>query len=86
MTPGKPFTEMTPREYDAFIVEHMMQGWVPLRDYLRHFKGESANGVQTRVSRGYWKLGVQYATPKGGGPWVNLVAVRDWIAGGAQEE
>lgn len=54
--------------------------WVPIDDYLALHKGESAEAVKTRRSKGIWRDGVESKYLKGAGLWVNLIAVNEWAA------
>lgn len=54
--------------------------WVPLETYLALYKGETEKAVYNRRSNGTWKDGVDSKVVKGGGLWVNLVAVNRWVA------
>jgi hypothetical protein len=70
---------MTEDEFIDHCLANMMNGWVPLRVYLRMYPTETEGKVHTRVKRGVWTRRVHYAAPKGGSPWVNLPKVREWI-------
>lgn len=78
-------SQMTDLEYSAWVTERMMGGWVPLRDYLRHYPGETQAKVDTRIARGIWLRGVHYSVPKGSRAWINLLAIRKWIEDGGPE-
>lgn len=69
---------------DEFIVKclsDMMQGWIPLKTYLRMYPDENKATIETRVYRGTWKRRVHYFAPKGGTAWVNLPAIHAWVSG-----
>lgn len=73
-------------EFIAKCLSDMMQGWIPLKTYLRMFPDEDKRAVEGRVSRNVWKRRVHYFAPKGGTAWVNLPAIRDWASGVNQED
>jgi hypothetical protein len=53
--------------------------WIPAERYAELY-GESVDAVKTRKSKGIWRDGVECSTLKGGGLWVNLIAVNAWAA------
>lgn len=73
-------------EFIAKCLADMMQGWIPLKTYLRMFPDEDKRAIEGRVARGHWKRRVHYFAPKGGTAWVNLPAIREWAAGIREED
>lgn len=53
--------------------------WVPLDCYLANYQ-DTKRAVYSRRSRGDWKDGVHSKIIKGGGLWINLLAVNEWAA------
>lgn len=53
--------------------------WVPLDCYLRLYT-DTKRAVYSRRSRGDWKDGIHSKIIKGGGLWINLLAVNEWAA------
>lgn len=53
--------------------------WVPLATYLREYS-DTPQAVYTRRSKGIWKDGIHSKFVRGGGIWINLVAVNTWVA------
>lgn len=78
----KTFDEMTNDEYRRWVVEYMMQGWIPLRMYFRLYPTETQQAVDSRLVKKQWLRGVHHSVPVGGSPWVNLIAIREWVAAG----
>lgn len=54
--------------------------WVPLETYLANYPGESKEAIYSRRSKTLWKDGIHSKFVKGGGLWINLVAVNAWVA------
>ena len=50
---------------------------VPVRKYMELY-GETRNTIEVRIKRGYWRKGIEYGVPKGGGLWISLKAVNEW--------
>lgn len=50
---------------------------VPVRRYMELYR-ESKNTIDMRIKRGYWRKGIEYGVPKGGGLWISLKAVNEW--------
>ena len=70
---------MSNTEFFDYTINHMMEGWVPLRTYLAVFQGETRSSVSSRIARGSWTRGVEFNVPKGGSMWINLRKVRLWV-------
>lgn len=82
----KTIAEMTNDEFMKHVVEDCLQGWIPLKTYLRLFGPEETKvAVESRIRRGFWKKGVQFHTPKGTYMWVNLHAIREWVTASLPE-
>lgn len=60
-------------------------GALPLKRWCE-ITGENVNAVHQRIYRKVWKDGVHVTKAEGGGWWVQLAAVRDWIAGATPAE
>ena len=73
--------KMTNDEFHTFVLEQMMQGWMPLKTYMRYFPSETKLAIEARLARGVWERGVHYTTPPRGAPWVNIIAIRKWVTG-----
>jgi hypothetical protein len=74
----KLIRQMTNEEFEGFVVNDMLQGWIPLKAYQRYFPNETNNAINTRINRGFWQRGVHFNHPKGGGMWVCLKAIHLW--------
>lgn len=81
MTAVKPVSQMTNEEFLRYVVEDCLDGWVPLKTYLRLFPEETKVAVESRIKRRYWQRYVHYNTPEGSNTWVNLKAIRQWVLG-----
>lgn len=75
----KPISEMSNDEFNDFVMNSMMAGWIPLKMYLKIYPTETKLAIETRLNRKVWKHGVHYKVPSRGHPWVNLHAIRAWI-------
>ena len=71
----------TDEEFIVRALSDMMEGWVPLKLYLRMYPDETKRAVEHRVRRGYWTPRVEYFCPKGGTAWVNIPAIKRWVSG-----
>ena len=76
--------EMTDDEFREFVVNQMLQGWIPVKMYLKMFPTETLSGIDTRVARKHWVQGVHYNSPPGSTAWVNLIKIREWASGQEQ--
>jgi len=79
-----PNTALTEEEFIDHCLSNMMGGWVPVSRYLKLYPEDSQGRIHSRVKQGGWVRGVHYSAPRGGFPWVNLPAIREWIAKGEQ--
>lgn len=75
----KPISEMTNDEFYEFVINQQMQGWIPLKMYLRLFPVETKVAITQRLRRNHWQRGTHYNVPPGGEAWVNLTAIREWV-------
>lgn len=71
--------DLTNDEFHTFVMNEMMEGWIPLRTYLKYYPTETKIGIETRLKRGVWQRGIHYKIPSRGSPWVNLKAIVQWI-------
>lgn len=78
----KPIQDMTNEEFFKFVIEDTMQGWIPMKTYLKLFPGETRAGIEARIARKVWKRGVHYNVPDKGRTWVCLTAIRQWVTDG----
>jgi hypothetical protein len=53
--------------------------WVPLECYCDNYN-ETRDAVYSRRAKGIWQDGVHCKFVKGGGLWINLIAVNTWAA------
>lgn len=72
---------LTEEEFVEKCLRDIMNGWVPLEQYLKMYPTETINKVHKRVQQGAWQRQVHYAAPKGSAAWVNLIAIRAWLEG-----
>lgn len=77
----KSVDEMTNEEFFRFVVDECLEGWIPLKAYLRVMPEETKIAIETRIKRKHWVRGVHYHTPPGSFMWVNLRAIRRWASG-----
>lgn len=78
----KPAAKMSNDEFREFVLNNMLEGWIPLNTYLTILTSETKISVNNRVAKGFWQRGVHYSVVKGGGTWVCLVAIREWVKSG----
>lgn len=71
---------MTARLLELLDVAMRDGWWVPLEAYLAAYPGESKEAIYTRRSKAIWMDGVHSKFVKGGGLWINLIAVNQWVA------
>lgn len=80
MTEQKSISEMTNQEFMDFVIKQGLQGWIPLRSYLRLFPEETRSAITSRIKRKHWQRGLHYNTPPGSDMWVNVIAIGNWVA------
>jgi hypothetical protein len=78
---AEPEAVMTPQLLELLQAVLRDGWWVPLETYLAAYPGETQKAVYNRRSKGgVWIDGVHSKFVKGGGLWINLMAVNAWVA------
>lgn len=78
----KPIAEMTNDEFFSYVVDHQLEGWIPLKTYQRLFPEETKIAIDARIKRKHWQRSVHFIVPEGANTWVNLTAIREWVKAG----